>query len=287
MKFIDPQVDFAFKKIFGSEETKDILISFLNAVLGLDEEHKITEVTIMNPYQAPRIRFLKYTYLDVKCKDINNIEYVIEMQVVHYKSFDKRVIYNASKAYVNQLESGEKYIELNQVIAISVLNFVLFEDFEHYLSCHRIQETITNKNYLDEIRYYFIELPKFNKKENELENNLEKWTFFLKNAGKLDYIPHSLEVSEFEHAFDIASKSRLSPREREEYDANIDSILVENAKIESASLKGEKKGIIKGEKIGIEKNKKEIAKAMLKANMDIKTIANLTGLSEEEIKTFV
>ncbi len=281
MQFIDPRTDFAFKKIFGNEEAKDILISFLNAILGLDEEHKIIKVTIMNPYQAPKVQYLKYSYLDVKCKDNKGVEYVVEMQILYVVGFKKRVFYNASKAYVNQLEEGEDYPKLNQVMAINILDFILFDDFEHYLSCHKIKETITNKSYLDEIRYYFIELPKFTKKADELENDLEKWTFFLKNAGKLDYIPKSLSVSEFKHAFDIASRSNLTKKEWEKYDDSSVHIQDEKGSVEFALLKGEKIGIEKG----IKEKALEIAKSMLKANMDIKTIAHLTGLSEEEIKT--
>ncbi len=288
MQFIDPRVDFAFKKIFGNDKAKDILISFLNAILGLDEKHKITEVTIMNPYQAPSVQSLKYSYLDVKCKDINKIEYVIEMQILPAKGFDKRVIYNASKAYVNQLESGGGYLGLKPVIAISILDFILFKDFKHYLSCHRIKETITNKSYLDEIRYYFVELPKFDKKEDELENNLEKWTFFLRNAGNLDYIPNSLSIAEFKHAFDIASRASLTPEEWKRYDENTIKIQDEKGRVEFALLKGKEmgieEGIKEGKKEGIKEGKKEIARSMLKANMDIKTIANLTGLTEEEIR---
>ena len=295
MQFIDPRTDFAFKKIFGNDKATDILISFLNAVLGLDEEHKIIDVIIMNPYQAPKIKYAKYTYLDVKCKDNKGVEYVVEMQVLYVLGFEKRVFYNASKAYVNQLEEGEDYPKLNQVIAISILDFILFDDFEHYLSCHKLKETITNNIYLDEIRYYFIELPKFNKKENKLENNLEKWVFFLKNAGRLDYIPKSLSVGEFKQAFDIASRSQLSKVEWESYDESSVHLQDEKGAIEAALLTGKEigieEGIKKGKEIGIEEGKEigikekalKIAKTMLENDMDIKTISLLTELSEKEI----
>ena len=157
MQFIDPKVDFAFKKIFGNEEAKDILIDFLNSVLELDSEHKIKNVDILNPYQAPKIRYNKRSFLDVKCIDNQKKEYVVEMQVEYVAAFEKRVIYNASKAYVNQLETGEEYPKLNQVISINILNFILFDNIDdRYLTKHLIKDDLSNYNYLDEIRYYFI-----------------------------------------------------------------------------------------------------------------------------------
>ena len=100
MQFADPRTDFAFKKIFGNDQAKEILISFLNAVLGLEGSHAIAEVTILNPYQAPKISTLKHSFLDVKCRDNRGVEFVVEMQVQYAEGFGKRIQYNSCKAYV-------------------------------------------------------------------------------------------------------------------------------------------------------------------------------------------
>ena len=101
MKFIDPRIDFAFKKIFGSEDTKDILISFLESLMGLEGDKRIQEVTLMDPFLAPRIRNMKESVLDVRCKDYRDVSYIVEMQVRKTRAFLKRIQFNAAKTYVN------------------------------------------------------------------------------------------------------------------------------------------------------------------------------------------
>ena len=98
MKFADPRTDFAFKKIFGNEYAKEVLISFLNAVLQLDEPHEIVSVTLLDPYEAPKTKYQQNSFLDVKCVDARGVTFVVEMQVAYVAGFEKHVIYNASKA---------------------------------------------------------------------------------------------------------------------------------------------------------------------------------------------
>ena len=123
MKFIDPRIDFAFKKIFGSDDAKDILISFLESLLGLEGDKRLKSVTILNPYLEPRIQVMKTSILDVRCQDFRNITYIVEMQMRKVRAFLKRIQYNASKAYINQIAKAEDYPKLNQVIAITITDF--------------------------------------------------------------------------------------------------------------------------------------------------------------------
>ena len=282
MQFIDPRVDFAFKKIFGNENAKDILIDFLNSILGLSGVYQIKEVVILDPYQAPKIKYTKKSYVDVRCTDERNIQYIVEMQVEYVKGMEKRIIYNASKRYSNQIEKGEDYPKLNQVISINILDFDMFE-FPHYLSIHTTNEIITGNCYLDEIKYYFIELNKFIKKIEELTTNLEKWVYFIKEASNLNTIPKELENNVFKHAFEIARVSNMTKEEWEAYDMESMLIQDERGMIEAALEKGEKlgveKGKIEGEKLGIKKT----AKNMKDKGLDINLICELTGLSIEDI----
>ncbi|MFH0926302.1 MAG: Rpn family recombination-promoting nuclease/putative transposase [bacterium] len=281
MQFIDPRSDYAFKKIFGNDSAHDILISFLNAVMKLEGERSIESVVILNPYEAPKIKELKHSFLDVKCTDYRGVHYVVEMQVEYVKGFIKRVVYNSSKAYVNQIEQGEDYPRLNQVVAINILDFIMFEDERvRYLSHHLIKESETNESYLNEISYYFIELPKFNKRDNELQNNLEKWVFFIKNAGNLDYIPKSLQVEVFKKAFEIANRASMSREEWELYDQSLVLIQDQRGAVEAALEKGERIGIEKGERLG----KLEIARNLLKLGVDLKVVLESTGIPEEELR---
>ena len=164
----------------------------------------------------------------------------------------------------------------------------MFEDERiGYLSHHLVKEAETNLSYIEEISYYFIELPKFTKKEDELEGALEKWIFFIKNAGSLDYIPKGLEVEVFKKAFDIANRSNMSNEEWELYDQCFVLIQAPRGAVEAALEKGEKIGIQKGEKIGLAKGENlaglATAKKLLQLGVDLKIIRDATGVSEEEL----
>src|SRR6188474_1590369 len=142
--FADPKTDFVFQRIFGSEDHKSALIGFLNDVLELDEAHRITEVTFLPPEQRPRVSELKYSIVDVKCVDARGTTYVVEMQVLNVEAFEKRVVYNVSKAYTNQLGASLPYPELDDVIGISICDFELWPRKEEphvpMLSRWRMQE---------------------------------------------------------------------------------------------------------------------------------------------------
>ncbi len=273
MQFADPRTDFAFTLIFGNEKAKDVLISFLNAVLGLEGVHAISEVAILNPYQAPKISTLKRSFLDVKCRDNRGVEFVVEMQVQYAEGFEKRIQYNACKAYVGQIPIGIDYPKLNQVIAITIVDFVMFREFEHYLSCHEFRETITNNCYLGEIRHYFIELPKFTKAEAELETTIEKWCYFIKYAGRLEMIPEKLNQGPFRKAFEIASRANMTKEEWEKYDAA------------AVKMQDERGIAIAAEKKGWQQRNLEIARFMQQRGLDVNLISEATGLSLKEIES--
>lgn len=280
MKFADPRTDFAFKKIFGNEHAKEVLISFLNAVLQLDEPHEIVSVTLLDPYEAPKTKYQQNSFLDVKCVDARGVTFVVEMQVAYVAGFEKRVIYNASKAYANQLLKGEPYPKLNQVLSINILDFVLFDDFLHYLSCHEMREKISGNSYLDEIRYYFIELPKFAKTEAELKDHIEKWVYFIKHARDLETIPEVLDEPVFHHAFDLANRANMTIKELEAYEDSMTVMRDERGRIAGALEIGEKIGEQKGVKRGI----LQVALALREKRMASNLIAEVTGLTVEQIE---
>ncbi|MBF0349151.1 MAG: Rpn family recombination-promoting nuclease/putative transposase [Magnetococcales bacterium] len=218
MKFIDPRIDFAFKKIFGSEDAKDILISFLESLLRLEGDRRIAEVTILDPFLAPKIREMKYSILDVKCRDHRGITYIVEMQIQKGAAFLKRIQYNAAKAYVHQIEKGEDYPRLNQVIAITITDFILFEGFDHCVSRHESRETVTGQPFLLEILHYFIELPKFVRSLETLTDVLDQWIYFIKWAGTLEAIPDRIREAPIRHAFEKAMVANMTAEEYEYYE---------------------------------------------------------------------
>ncbi|TYQ23356.1 Rpn family recombination-promoting nuclease/putative transposase [Pseudanabaena sp. UWO311] len=199
MIFINPKIDFAFKKIFGSEDSKDILISFLNALI-YEAQPVIHDLEILNPYLAPKIRGVKDTYLDIKAKIIDSETseertVIIEMQVLNVEGFEKRILYNAAKSYSIQLTTGQGYNLLNPVIALTITDFVMFTDLPNVTSRFVLKEKDFLIDYpIYDIELIFVELPKFKKNLTELETIIDKWLFFLNNARKLQNVPSTIDL---------------------------------------------------------------------------------------------
>jgi predicted transposase/invertase (TIGR01784 family) len=217
MKFVDIKNDIAFRKIFGNENKKEILISFLNAVLELPKGKKIKSIEIKNPYQLPEIKDLKSSILDVKVTDERNIWYIVEMQVEEPDGFDKRVQYYTAKQYASQIEVGEDYPKLKQVIFIGILNFKFF-DGDDYLTKHMIINQKTGKQELSDLEFNFIELPKFNEDKIKIETLIEKWIYFIKKAPNLDVIPQNVTDEGLKHAYEDAEKHNWTKEELLAYD---------------------------------------------------------------------
>jgi len=288
--FVDPKNDVAFRKIFGDENKKEILISFLNNILefaGTDKE--IMDITIQNPYQVPKLKDLKETILDIKAVDKRNIHYIIEMQVFHTTAFEKKVLYYVSKSYYQQLNRAEDYPKLNQVIFLGFLNFILFHKNPDYATRHLILDEKTNENHFKDFELNFVELPKFTKSLEELKDIKDKWIYFVKNAGNMKVIPRELqEPKELKEAFEVAKQMKWSKEELEAYDALGIFIQDERGRVEYALEEGirigEEKGIKKGKLEGKIEGKIETAKELLKMGIEIEKITKATGLKKEEIE---
>ncbi len=217
MKFVDIKNDIAFRKIFGNENKKEILISFLNAVLELPKGKKIKKIEIQNPYQLPEIKDLKSSILDVKVTDEREIWYIVEMQVEEPDGFDKRVQYYSAKQYASQIEVGEDYPKLKQVIFIGILNFNFFEGAD-YLTRHLIINKKTGKQELSDLEFNFIELPKFDEEKIKIKTLIEKWIYFIKKAPNLAVIPENVNDIGLKHAYEDADKHNWTKEELLAYD---------------------------------------------------------------------
>ena len=261
MKFVNPRNDVAFKKIFGNEEHKEILISFLNAVLDLTGEKEIQDIELLNPYQAPRIEALKYTLLDVRAKDKRGVTFIVEMQVAHVEGLRKRFTYYTSKAYASQIERGQEYPKLNQVIFIGILNFNEFET-PHYLTRIQLLNTATYQQELKDLEFNFIELPKFTIAEAALDTTLEKWLFFLKHADELEVIPESADSVALRAAYGIADQFGWSQEELEVYDYWGIKEQDERGAVQYALRTGKQQGIQEGIQQGIGNRPEDVGKGI-------------------------
>lgn len=267
MQFANIKNDFAFRKIFGNENKTEILISFLNAVLKLAGTKQIEWVEILNPYQVPIVLGAKSTILDVKAKDKAGNEYIVEMQVTDKLGFAKRVVYYSAKSYSAQLNISEDYYKLKPTIFIGILNFEFLEN-PHYLSRHLILDTETHEHQLKDLDFNFIELPKFNKAEQELNTLIDKWVYFIKNAESLTVIPSNVDDEGLKSAYTEANRHNWTKADLEAYeyalmretDEKAEKMLVELKK----AMKIAKKAIIKGS--------------------DNEFIADITGLTVKQVE---
>ena len=290
MNFLDIKTDFAFKKVFGSEGSKDLLISFLNSVIEFDQQQTITDLTIVDPYSIPLLKGMKDTFVDVKAELSDNTKVIIEMQVLNHEGFEKRVLYNAAKNYSMQLKKGDPYHLLNPVIALTITDFILFENTDELINNFKLLEKNHFIQYSDDIELIFIELPKFHKTEPELSSIQDKWLYFIKNAGNLDYIPKNLD-QELEKAFNIANEANLSEEELELQHKKKDFIYIQKSSIEFATKTGMEQGLEKGLQQGLEQgewnNTLKIIENAHRMGLPMQTIIELTGLDEEKISALL
>ena len=190
--FADPKTDFVFKRIFGAEAHKDLLIALLNHLLELEGEHRILAVQHLSPEQHVAVPELKLSIVDVKCTEVSGRRFVVEMQVAKVEGIEKRIVYNASKAYVMQLRSAEEYPALCDVVGVTLCNFKLWPNklksgrFKvPMLSRWRMQEQHSKKIGLPQVQYTFLELPKY-AGGSDPKTMVDKWAYFFREAKNLN-----------------------------------------------------------------------------------------------------
>ena len=276
MEFINPKTDFAFKKIFASQGSEPILISFLNALI-YEGESVIESLEILNPYLNPAVKGRKETYLDIKAKLNDGSLVLIEMQMVNVEAFGKRIVYNAAKSYSLQLARGKSYWTLKPVIALTLTNFILFPHTDEIISSFSFREDRFGFPYLhDTMRLVFVELSKFRKELEQVESLVDRWLYFMREAPLLDEIPEPMAaVSQVRQAFEMANRANLSVEELEE---------LEGEELFFADQEGAVRlALREGREEGREEEKLAIARQLLEF-MGTEKIAQVTGLDLEVIE---
>ena len=248
--FADPKTDFAFKRIFGSEDHKDVLVAFLNNMLDLDEAHRIVSVNLLPPEQRPAVAELKLSIVDVKCTDARGATYVVEMQVLQVEGFEKRVVYNVAKAYVNQITRGDGYPDLNDVVGITICDFLLWPDTDGrqlpMLTRWHMTEQNTGAKELNQIQLVFLELPKYDTSRPP-QTMVEKWAYFFREADNLTMVPEVLADHPFIDALDAARTASFTAAEWDAY--ILAGIAIQNER--GALAVAEQRGEQRGEELGL------------------------------------
>lgn len=301
-RYLDPKLDITFKRIFGTEKNKNLLINFLNQVLRNQIKNPIEIVTFLQTAQGAELISKKQSVVDVLCVDSQGVKYIIEMQVAPGNGFEKRAQFYAAKAYIEQMQAGDKqYHNLKEVIFIAIVEYDIFPKKKNYKSEHVILDRETLEQDLNMFSFTFINLRKFARDklpkdltEKQILAKLsleEKWYYFLCKAentqeSDLEELKGDSEV--IKQAYIELDKFAWTEAELASYDAELkrklDNEAVEALMIETAEQRGLEKGIEKGKIEGAMTRNMEIARNLLIEKMEIKSIVKITGLSEEEIR---
>ena len=255
---IDPKVDYAFKHLFGREASRPILIDVLNSVLQPPPGELIRDLELLNPFNPKEALDDKLSILDIKARDHMGRQFNIEMQMLAFPAYDKRILYYASKLHQQQLHEGQDYVELQPTVSISFLNHVLFPEVADYHLHFALLEQTHHFAFSRDLAFHILELPKFKKKPEELSNGPDIWLYFLRHAEKMDAeaLPVSLEQPLVKRALEDLRMLTQQDIERERYEARRKAQLDHNSFMNAVQRKMDtlqreiQEGNAKGEKIG-------------------------------------
>ncbi|WP_342267729.1 Rpn family recombination-promoting nuclease/putative transposase [Candidatus Tisiphia endosymbiont of Empis tessellata] len=279
MDKITPRVDLAFKKIFGVEENKDLLISLINSIVG--QEDQVAEVTLLNPYNPKNFKNDKLSILDIKAKSVDGKRFNIEIQISDEADYDKRALYYWAKLYTEQLKVAQDYSTLSKAIGIHILNFTSIPNVTKYHNVFHIVEKDSGLLYFKDLELHTIELNKFTDNSYEelpdilkkVKNSLDMWTAFLTRHDLLnkDNLPKELDNASLKKALTVLDVMNFTDEEREAYEDHLKWLRIEANTLKKQLEKGREEGII------------AIAKEMLLNNEPMEKIIKYTKLSKSQI----
>ena len=285
-RYVNFYTDFAFKKLFGTEMNKDLLISFLNALLQGREV--VLDVNYLNTEHLGTQEYDRRAVFDVYCKNDKGEVFLVEMQKGEQQFFKDRSIYYSTFAIREQAPRGEWNYELKGVYTIGILNFCFDKEREgNYYHEVKLMDTATKEVFYDKLVFIYLEMPKFTKQENELESLFDKWLYVIRNLSALMERPRVLQEKVFAHLFEAAEIAKFSRVERYEYEESLKAYRDWFSVMATAELRGEERGKEKGLKEGLEKGRIEErlrnARGLKARGVDAEIIAQVTGLSVDDI----
>jgi predicted transposase/invertase (TIGR01784 family) len=284
-KYINPFTDFGFKKIFGEEASKPLLLDFLNALLP--PEHHVIDLTFKNAEQLGQTEADRKAIYDIYCETDKGEKFIVELQKAKQNYFKERTIYYSTFPIKEQAEKGEWNYNLKAVYCIGILDFT-FDDYESEPEKSEVVHTIKLKNkhgktFYDKLTYIYLEMPNFNLKEENLVTRLDQWLYFIKHLEDLQSIPTIFKDEVFTQAFEKAEIARFGQVEIESYEMNLKIYRDYKNTVDTAFDEGKIEGKLEGKIEGKMEGKIEVAKALKLSGVSIEIIVQTTGLSENEI----
>ena len=280
-RYINPYTDFGFKKLFGTELNKDLLISFLNALLG--DELEIRDLTFMNSEHLGEGYGDRRAVFDVYCELADGKKIIVEMQKAEQTYFKDRSIFYSTYPIREQAPKGKWDYHLEDVYTIGILNFVFPQEEypeDSYVHEIKLKDVEDNHVFYDKLTFVYLEMPKFNKTEAELVTMFDKWMFALRNLSLLLERPKALQERIFTRLFEQAEVARFSPKERREYGESIKNYW----DYTSTMTTSYNKGVAKGREEGRAEERLEMARKMKAKGYSAEDLSEITGISLEEIE---
>jgi predicted transposase/invertase (TIGR01784 family) len=281
-KYINPFTDFGFKKIFGEEASKPLLLDFLNALLP--QTSKIANLNFKNIEQLGQTDTDRKAIYDIYCENENGEKFIVELQKAKQNYFRERTIYYSTFPIREQAEKGEWNYNLKAVYCVGILDFT-FDDYEDEPEKNEVVHTIKLKNqngkiFYDKLTYIYLEMPNFKLGETDLETRLDQWLYFIKHLEDFETIPTIFKDKVFAQAFEKAELARFGQEERDSYESSLKTYRDLKGVIDTAFDEGKIEGKIEGKNEG----KTEIARKIKIKGLAVEDIAELTGLSDIEIQ---
>ena len=280
-RYINPYTDFGFKKLFGTKLNRDLLISFLNALFD-DSSRVIKDVKYLNAEQLGDSYADRRAVFDVYCMTEDGSRFIVEMQKAEQEYFKDRSVYYATAPIREQAPKGKWDYRLEGVYTIGILNFVFPDDeypADSFLHEVKLKDVADNHVLYDKLTFVYLEMPKFNKQEDELKTMFDKWMFALRNLSRLLERPKALQERIFTRLFEQAEIAKFTPKERLEYEESMKDYRDYYSTMKTAH----KKGLAEGMEKGMEKEKTDTVYRLNSLGLSIEQIAMGSGLSIDEV----
>ena len=290
-KYINPFTDYGFKKLFGEEPNKDLLLDFLNELLR-EEQGEIKDLTYLKNENLGAAEADRRAIFDLYCENEKGEKFIVELQKTKQNFFKDRTVYYSTFPIRDQAQRGDWNYELNPVYTIAVLDFIFDDDKkepEKFRYNVKLSDLDSHEVFYDKWTFIYLEMPKFNKTIDELETRFDKWLYVLRNLNRLDRVPDKLRERIFEKLFETAEIAKFTPQQVMNYEDSLKYYRDLKNSIDTARDEGKEEGyeegVEKGIEKGIEKGKIDIARKMIQKGMSVEMIIELTGMSEGDINS--
>lgn len=273
-KYINPFTDYGFKKLFGEELNKDLLLDFLNELLK-GEQGQIKDLTYLKNEQLGTTEIDRKAIFDLYCENEKGEKFIVELQKTKQNFFKDRTLYYSTFPIREQAKRADWDYELKAIYTIAILDFIFDTDKEEpnkFRYDVKLSDIETSKVFYDKLTFIYLEMPKFNKSIDELDTRFDKWLFVIKNLNKLDRIPDKFREQIFDKLFETAEIAKFTPDQIRSYEDSLKYYRDLKNSLDTAREEGKIEGKI------------EVAKNLLINGISVDLIIKATGLTESEIK---